>query len=305
MADTFDQRHLIALYSLGLINELPTELGPMPAGEITKEITEDLHRWGIVSTSTGDLTEQAREQVAGIVDYEWALSGIVLLYSERQSVEVDLPGEFLQAGIQYAIRDIPRVTFLIGYRRDTLTTLTLARGRLAVAIDRVLAHGPGGRYRDAAAIVTALLDPSRRWEPYPMDEVAIPAATATVLASDRDADLEEVLDTTTTTLREAQMAPPTMRALRELLSAENVASAEIVLTRRTPQGKRRVKKNSAGVMFFDGGQKRGAVVSYPARAFDGRMWITYESATPEALTRAVTALHKTLDAASTDDLQFL
>lgn len=305
MADTFDQRHLIALNLLGLINELPIELGPMPAVEINREITEDLHRWGIVSTATGDLTEQAKEQVAGIVDYEWALSGIVLLYSERQSVEVDLPGEFLQAGIQYAIRDIPRVTFLIGYRRGTLTTLTLARGRLAVAIDQVLAHGAAGPYRDAAAIISALLDPSGRWKPYPMDEVAIPASTATLLACDRDADLDEVLDTTATTLREAQMAPPTMRALRELLSADNVANAEIVLTRRTPQGKRRVKENAAGVMFFDGEKARGAVVSYPTRAFDGRKWITYESATPEGLTRAVTALHKAVDNASTDDLQFL
>lgn len=304
MANTFDQRHLIALNSLGLINELPIELGPMPIGEITGEISEDLYRWGIV-TPVGALSPQAAEQVAGIVDYEWALSGIVLLYSERQPIEVDLPEEFLQRGFQYSIRDIPRVTFLIGYRQNTLTTLTLARGHLAVAIDRVMADGPDGQYQDAGAIIAALLDPTDEWAPYQMDEVAIPAATATALAADRDADLDEVLESTTTTLLDAQMAQPTVRALNELLSADNVASVEIVLTRRTPQGKRRVKRHSAGVMFFDGDKGRGRVVSYPTRAFDGRTWITYESATPDALTRAVTALHKAHDAAPAADLQRL
>lgn len=301
MANTFDQRHLIALNSLGLINELPVELGPMPVGEISGEISDDLRRWGII-TPTGDLSPQAAEQIAGIVDYEWALSGIVLLYSERQPIEVDLPSEFLDHGFQYSLRDIPRVTFLIGYRQGVLTTLTLARGHLAVAIDRVMADGPTGEYRDAAAIITALLDPSGRWEPYPMEEVAIPAATATALATDRDADLDTVLESTVTTLREAEMGAPAQRALHELLSADNVASAEIVLTRRTPQGKRRAKETSAGVMFFDGDKGRGCVVSYPNRPFDGAKWITYESATPAALTRAVTALHRAQDTAAPADL---
>jgi len=304
MANTFDQRHLIALNSLGLINELPIELGPMPGGEITGEITEDLHRWGII-TASGEMSAEARDQVAGIVDYEWALSGIVLLYSERQPIEVDLPGEFLQAGVQYSIRDIPRVTFLIGYRQGTLTTLTLARGHLAVAIDRVLAPGPNGAHHDAAAIIAALLDPAGRWAPYPMDEVAIPATAATVLARDRSADLDDVLESTTATLREAKMAPPTLRALNELLATNNVATAEIVLTHRTPHGKRRAKETAVGVMFFEGEKRSGTVVSYPTRAFDGRKWITYESATPQALTRAVTALHNAHDAAGHGDLQIL
>ena len=304
MANTFDQRHLIALYSLGLINELPIELGPMPVGEITGEITDDLRRWGII-TSSGELSLQAAEQVAGIVDYEWALSGIVLLYSERQPIEVDLPSEWLDRGIQYSLRDIPRVTFLIGYRQGVLTTLTLARGHLAVAIDRVMADGPTGEYRDAAAIISALLDPSGQWGPYPMDEVAIPAATATALAVDRDADLDTVLESTVDTLREAEMGTPTVRALHDLLSAENVASTEIVLTRRTSQGKRRAKGTAAGVMFFDGDKGRGAVVSYPTRPFDVAKWITYEPATPEALTRAVTALHRAQDTAAPADVQRL
>lgn len=305
MAETFDQRHLIALNIMGLINELPLELGPMPAGDIGPEVADDLRRWGVVDPATGTLTDTAREQLAGIVDYEWALSGIVLLYSERRDVEVDLPQEWLQAGLQYSLRNIPRVTFLIGYRAGTLTTLTMARGHLAVAIDPVRAPGRQPEYTDAAAVLAALLDPSGNWQPYPMDEVAIPAAAAQAAARYRDDDPADVLDTTTEILTVAKMAAPTTRALRELLAADNVASAQVVLTRRTPIGKQRLKNSAIGVMFFDGDTKSGTVVSYPTRAIDGKPWITYQSATPNALTTAVTELHTALNAATPADLHKL
>ena len=52
---------------------------------------------------------------------------------------------------------------------------------------------------------------------------------ATALAVDRDADLDTVLESTVDTLREAEMGTPTVRALHDLLSAENVASAQKAL----------------------------------------------------------------------------
>ncbi len=306
MAERFDQRHLIALNTMGLINELPVELGPMPVSEFGPEIAEDLHRWGVVDPATGGLSAIAEEQLAGVVDYEWALSGIVLLYSERRSVEVELPQEFLQAGLQYSLRDVPRVTFLIGYRDDTLTTLTLARGHLAVAIDEVhhtAATHP--EYHAAAAVVAALLDPAGNWEPYPMDEIAVPAPAARAAARLRTDDLDDVLDTTSDVLNDVNMAAPTTRTLHELLQADNVATAQIVLTRRTAVGKRRRKDSALGVMFFDSPAKSGTVVSYPTRAIDGKPWITYEPATPAALARGITELHAALDTATASDLHRL
>lgn len=305
VAETFDQRHLIALYTAGLINELPQELGPMPVGPVDSEIVNDLHRWGVVDPTTGGLTPAAHTQLAGVVAYDWALSGIVLLYSERRAVEVELPLELLQAGVQYSLRDIPRVTFLIGYRDNTLTTLALARGHLSMAIDTVENHGPHSEYRAAAAVIAALLDPAGRWQPYPMAEVSIPAAAAAAAARPRDHDSREVLDATTTTLTEANMGVPTVRGLTELLAADNVATAQIVLTHRTPAGKRRLDNTAAGVMFFDAPTTSGTVVSYPATAIDRRTWITYQPATLDALTTAVTALHTAHAAATPFELRKL
>ena len=85
-ADVFDQRHLIALYQRGLINELPIELGPMPVFDLGPSVDEDLKRWNIVDPSTNELTEPAQEYFAGLVGYEWAVWGIVLLYNQRTEI---------------------------------------------------------------------------------------------------------------------------------------------------------------------------------------------------------------------------
>ncbi len=212
-ADVFDQRHLIALYQRGLINELPIELGPMPVFDLGPSVDEDLKRWNIVDPSTNELTEPAQEYFAGLVGYEWAVWGIVLLYNQRKEIVSDLPDEFLQYGVQYAIRDVPRASFLIGYREGTFTTATLAAGQLALATDRARSNTDEHRNEAVGQIIMAILDPQKQWKPYPMERISIPATAAEALKRDRTDDTEDVLETTRDGLRDAGMARTTVRGL--------------------------------------------------------------------------------------------
>lgn len=300
-ADVFDQRHLIALYQRGLINELPIELGPMPVFDLGPSVDEDLKRWNIVDPSTNELTEPAQEYFAGLVGYEWAVWGIVLLYNQRMEIVSDLPEEFLQYGVQYAIRDVPRVSFLIGYREGTFTTATLAAGQLALATDRARSNTDEHRNEAVGQIIMAILDPQKQWKPHPMERISIPAAAAEALKRDRTDDTEDVLETTRDGLRDAGMARTTVRGLAELLSQDNVAVSQITISRRAPQGKQTVYHNAMGVMFFVG-EPGGVVVSYPSRGLDGRQWINYEPATPAAMTEAVAALRRGLAKANPEDI---
>jgi hypothetical protein len=298
--DMFDQRHLIALYRRGAINELPLELGPMPVFDLGASVDQDLQRWNIID-SAGALSPAAEELFAGLTSWEWAVWGIVLLYNERKNIVYDLPEELVDYGVRYAIRDVPRVTFLVGYRESTFTTATMSGGRLAIASDRARSVEPDRLNASAGAIINAICDPADAWQPYPMDQFSIPAATADALKRDRDGNVDDVVGATRDGLHEAGMVRTTVNALSELLKQDNVAICQILLTRRTPQGKKTAQNSAAGIMFFTG-EHTGAVVSYPTRAMDGRQWITYESATPAALGRAIGGLHRGLDLAAPDEI---
>lgn len=297
---SFDQRHLIALYSEGLITELPHELGAFPVTDIDKQVRQDLIDWSIVDPATNKLTPPAEEFLAGITNYEWAYSGLLLLYSERQPVTVELPEEFVQAGMQYAVRDIPRVGFLIGYRNQTLTTLVLAAGRITICADRVShCEDPAAISQSVARIILNICDPQRQWNAYPLTKVSIPAAAATALRAGRPDTAEGVqaqVGAARKILREAEMARTTTNELAELLNCENNAAAQITHTLRTPKGKATAVYNAAGLMFFTSPTSQGTVVSYPTRGADGTGWITYEPGSEQALARGLDALRKALSA---------
>ncbi|WP_301155368.1 MULTISPECIES: hypothetical protein [Mycolicibacterium] len=298
----FDQRHLTALYVDGLINELPYELGTFPIVDVDKQVRQDLIDWNIVDPNTGELTAAARQLFSGITDYEWAMSGILLLHNERRPVTAVIPEEFEAMGLQYAIRDTPRVGFLIGHRNDTLTTLTMAGGNIALTEDRV--HKPGDTAladRTVAQIIANLCDPQRQWEPFPMSEVAIPATLASKLATERPGSDEDRRDQATAarlSLKNAKMMPTTVDSLADFMGCDNVASVQATLTVRTPLGKTSAMNNALGVLFFVGPRKKGVVVSYPTRAFDGSGWINYAPATVPMIAKGVAAVRRGLKASN-------
>lgn len=296
----FDQRHLVAMYSEGVINELPYELGTFPIVETSKQVAQDLIDWNIVDPLTRQLTAPAQELFAGVTDYQWALSGVLLLYDERQPVQAVIPEEFETFGLEYAVRDIPRVGFLIGYHDETLTTLTMAGGNITIAADQVRdPSSPSSIDQSIAQIVLNLCDPEKQWQPYPMPEVAIPAETAQALATPRvddEKELAQQVGATRSALSKAKMSAATMDGLTELMRCHNVASAQIGLTERTPLGKRSAMHNALGLLFFVGSSKRGMVVSYPTRSFDGTGWITYTAATPSTIAKGIAELRRGLTA---------
>lgn len=301
--DRFDQRHFIELYRRGLLERLPVELGPMPVFDQGPHLWDDLIRWGVVDGRSGQLVPDAKELFAGVTRYDWAVWGLLLLYNERRAVTADLPDEFLQYGVQYAVRDIPRVPFLVGVRGHTVTTVVLADGEMNIYSDPTCSQRDPELNLQVAKIVMSVLDPGGRWQPYPMPRVSIPAPKQDSVGR-RNADAKDrkrETAATVATLQAAGATPSAAAALGDLLSQDNVALAQITASRRGSTGLETAKSNAAGVMFF-GGTKTGAVVSYPARGFDGRQWVKYEPATPENVSSAIDAIRIGIDAADPSDL---
>ncbi|WP_071289602.1 ESX secretion-associated protein EspG [Mycolicibacterium llatzerense] len=304
--DRFNQKHLIELHRRGLLPTLPLELGPMPFADEGPQIWEDLLRWRIVDGVTGQLCEEAKELFAGLVEYDWATWGIVLLYNQRKEVEFDIPDEFARYGLQYAVRDIPRVTFLIGVRNEHITTAVLTNGRLQIGRDPFVRNREDDVDRQIGSILLRILDPEQRWAPYPMPKVTIPAphSGAAALSSYRTSDADERREgraAVSAGLADRGISQSSRRVIDELLSQDNVANAQITLTRRTAVGKKTSKENGGGIMFF-GGAKTGVVSSYPVKSADNNPWVTYEPGTPESVGNAIAALRKGVDTAGAEDI---
>ncbi|AOS94964.1 hypothetical protein AN480_28390 (plasmid) [Mycobacterium intracellulare subsp. chimaera] len=299
--DQFDQRHLIELHRRGLLERLPMELGPMPIANFGPQLWEDLIRWRIVDGATETLNPEAKKLFDGLINYEWAVWGIVLLYNERRRVVADLPAEFFRFGVQHAVRDIPRVTFLIGVLNQRVTTAVLANGELDISSDPAEGPRPADIQRQIAKILLTVLDPGQKWAPYPMTRVSIPAPDSggRKLSALRNGDPKErkkILSTTTAGLKKAGVTAQTSEVIAELLSQDNPASAQITVTRKTGTGRHTARDNAAGVLFF-GGTKTGVVVSYPTRAPDHEPWVTYEPGSVDGVARAIAALQDGLEAA--------
>ena len=304
--DRFDQRHFIELYRRGLLHTLPLELGPMPIVDLGHELWDDLIRWNVVDGRTGQLVPQAQELFAGIVDYDWALWGLVLLYNERRAITADLPEELFQYGVQYAVRDIPRVPFLIGVRDQRVVTTVVANGEMDISSDPTEGPRDSVRHLQVGRILLSLLDPQRIWEPYPMPRVSIPAphsGDAGVIAP-RNGDpktRKKEVRKTVSALEGAGSSASAAAVIGELLSQDNPARAEITVSRRGTTGVETAANNAIGLLFFSG-TKRGMVVSYPVRSVVGSPWVTYEAATAESVGRAIAAVREGLDIAAPADL---
>ncbi|RAV04384.1 hypothetical protein DQP56_00770 [Mycolicibacter senuensis] len=275
----------------------------MPVFDQGPHLWDDLIRWGVVDGRTSQLVPEAQELFAGVTRYDWAIWGLLLLYNERRPVTADLPEEFLQYGVQYAVRDIPRVPFLVGVSGHTVTTTVLAGGEMNIYSDPTSSQRDAELHLQVGKIVLAILDPGCRWPPYPMARVSIPAPDADSIGR-RNADPKTRKKETSeavATLQAAGAAPSAAAALGDLLSQDNVALAQLTASRRSSTGLETAKSNAAGVMFF-GGTKTGAVVSYPVRGLDGRQWVNYEPATPENVSSAIEALRSGIDMADPDDI---
>ncbi|OHU47219.1 hypothetical protein BKG82_26555 [Mycobacteroides chelonae] len=305
-ADRFDARHLMELFKRGLINEMPAELGPIPIVDTPPSVWEDLVRWNVVDNSTFQFTSDAAKLFSGLVSYEWALWGVVLHNNQRRKVEARLPEEFRQYGVQYAIRDIPRDTFLIAVKGTGITTIvSVAGGHLEIGYDE--ARSSSQVFEHVARIVERIHSPDKdkQWAPYPIKRVSVPWVVSSSLATERTNDpeaLSKSVKATTRGLSLAGMTVKTTKTIEELLQQDNVANVQLCLTVSTPTGRVTALNNSVGVMFFVG-EYEGYAVSYPRRSADGSLWITYEPGSVEAVVTGIAAMRDGLGFAPKEDIR--
>lgn len=300
--DRFTLRHLVEMYSRGFITAVPTELGMIPHAEPDEKYLEDLVRWNVVNGATFTLTPEAQELFRGLITYEWAVWGVVLQYNESVKVSAAIPDELAQYGIQYAIRSVPRASYMLGVNGNKVTTAISGRGDIDISED--YARGSGNVPALAAKILMTILDPEQRFSPYPINPATVPHAVTRKLAGGRSTKPEDRLKE----LKKAQlsmagagMADSTTGVMTELLGLDNVSNAVVAMTRATPTGRAYAHNNATGVLFYlgkqDGETFPGAVVSYPKRGPDGRLWIRYEPADEASLARAIEAMYIGLESA--------
>lgn len=306
----FDMRHLIELYQRKQILGLPYELGVLPEAPPTQQTYLDLIEWGVLDND-GVLTPEAAPQFEGLIDYQWASFGTILLFNERRPVKVDLPTEFFDYGYQHAIRDVPRVTFQIGVRNDHIVTAILNGGQLQLSLDEA-GHDLKSNCARVADFLMKILDPSGEWEPYPMGvpSFVLPAGAINTVLKDKELGPRpgdsEAAGTIATKIGEVMNAAGvesrTNRILDEMLRQEELARVEICLVVRSAVGKRSRWNNAVGLTFLRGKDAQGVAVSYPFTAPDGAMWITWAPATRETLATAIHAQHVLLGEATAEEL---
>lgn len=304
--DRFDVRHLMELFKHDLISEMPAELGPIPIVENPPSVWDDLVRWNVVDNVTFQLTPDAAQLFSGFVSYDWALWGLVLHNNQRRKIEAKLPEEFLQYGVQYAIREIPRDTFLIAAKGTGISTIvSVSGGHLEIGYDEVRSSSKVVEH--AAKIVERIYSPDKdkQWAPYPIKRVSVPWTVSSSLATERTNDPEALSKSVKATARGlalAGMTVKTTKTIEELLRQDNVANVQLCLTVSTPTGKVTALNNAVGVMFFVG-EYEGYAVSYPRRSADGSLWITYEPGSVEALVSGITAMRDGLGFAPMEDIR--
>jgi hypothetical protein len=318
----FDQRHLIRLYQLGLLSELPYELGSMPNFEFGPLLDNDLTRWNVINADR-EFTEEGAELFAGVDKWQWAAWGAVLLYDERPRVQVEIPEDFKDFGIDYAIRDIPLVSFMVTVRDEVVTVLVLNDARMSVTAE----PAEYAIVKQVARIIKKFVDPHEDWKPYPLKSnftVSLDKLTSLAdpehpridpdgpdrieredlhAAADTEADYRDALENSRnksidTATKEAERVKEALggsgfsrtatNSLSELLKVHNSANAQVTVSWRSPTGKVRLDGCATGVLFFDGDDDhRGVVVSWPYRGDDGDLWVTYAPGDEDAYIDAV------------------
>lgn len=194
----------------------------------------------------------------------WSLFGVALLYTlktnAREEFAAHTVGDF---GLRHAVRDIPRVPFIIAVTDTEI--ISAVNAPPALILNRV--PRSGDVYKQVGAVLHDLLDPENNWEPWKGKTVTLPFSTMkemtgnpelSALTDDEDAR-EAQAKAVKDHLMEADFSSTTSRALAELTSYPLSSSVAVNLNYTTHGG--RVTPNvSMGVNFFDGA---GVVVSYP------------------------------------------
>lgn len=181
----FTVSHWHWMAAKSMVRQIPIELGPtfpyLMASEA--QIVRDLTDWGALD-ERGHLTSEAKEMFDAVTGHaELTVFCTVLLYAQRRE-PVQVPAELKPFGVQAAVRDVPRVTFVLGVgKREVVSALI---NNTTVVFNRRLRRDEA--CADAATAVLELLDPTGDWPAYPLKSpIVLPGAVVEQLAADSEA----------------------------------------------------------------------------------------------------------------------
>lgn len=301
----FTVSHWHWLAATGKTRRMPSELGPTFPYLMTSEaqIAHDLTAWGALDAH-GQLTAEAEELFKALTGHaELTVFGTVLLYAQRRD-PVKVPPELAGFGMEAAVRNVPRVTFVIGVTaREVVCALV---NNITVVVTRRLRRAAAAD--DAAVAVRDLLDPEQQWPAYPLSSpVVLSASVVETLAADKDcgklidnepaddaSDAERetnaemrntIRKATRRVLQQARTPAGAQETIAEIATSTTHALAQITASTSEVDVPRGAPAALALVFLRD----RGIVASYPSGSGTVRR-ITYASGTTTGIAAGIKAL---------------
>ena len=294
----FSIHHLVWLQRVGLLTDLPYELGPFPmtldfmgSGKFDARIEEDLEEWGILVKGR-NLHPEAQFLFDAITGHaDWTLWGLVLLYSLKTNAREEFdPQKVDEFGLKHAVRDIPRVPFIIAVTKTEIVTALNAPPRLILhRIPRA-----GDVYKQVGEALRLMLDPEQNWEPWQGKRASLPFKSAKEIAADPELatllDDEDARKKQAAAVKEkllcADFSATTSKVLAEL--TEFPVSSSVVVNINYPTSKGLITPNaSMSVNYFEGA---GIVVSYPVGRDEDTRLLYYVPGDAAAFQTGVKAL---------------
>lgn len=297
----FSIHHLVWLHRFGYLTNLPYELGPFPitldfaaTGQFDKRLREQLTEWGVIDVATNKLTPEAEDLLSALTGFaDWALWGTILLHSLRTNARENFdPGGADDWGLKHAVRDVPRVPFMIAVRnREIITAISTPDALIITRNDRV-----GDVHLQVGRLLHEMLDPTGLWEPWGGPTISVPHLTIKSLAADPSVsslDGDDDPDTRTSrslstknVLTGSDLPPATTKALVELQTHPTTAIVQVSINYNAGHGQV-TPELATGVTFFDGA---GIVVSYAVGRTDETRSIRYVPGDEQGFTAGVKAL---------------
>lgn len=301
----FTVSHWHWLSATNKVRRMPAELGLTFPQLLTSQaqIVHDLTAWGCLDES-GQITDEAKGMFAAVTGHaELTVYGTVLLYAQRRPPS-QVPEELRGFGMEAAVRDVPRVTFVIGVsEREVVCALV---NNISVVFTRRLRRG--GVAADAAAEVLDLLDPQDQWPGYPLaapivlpaavvDQLAADPAASALIDSDPDENADNSVRASDRARREqARKAATSVLASAKTPSGARAAIAEIAgltthalaqITVKTAGSD--VSRGVPGALALSFIRDKGVIASYPSGSGHMRR-VTYVAGTQVGIENGIKAL---------------
>lgn len=286
LADVFSIHHLVWLWRNDHISDAPYELGPWPAsmdfantGKFDARLKADLLKWGIISESTG-LHPDAKKLFEALVgNNEWSLWGTILLYAlKTNATETFDPEGNDEWGLKYAVRDVPRVKFVIAVTEREIITALNAPPQLV--LNRVPRVGPV--HKQVGETFQLMLDPTRGWKPWKGPKASLPWRTVNDLSknpetstmTDDDEGRAAQSAVVKNIMSEIGVSPNTSKVMESLVKLPSSAAVRAAISMTSPRG--RISPDvGLGVTFYDDEDEGGVVVSYPVGKHEATRSIRY------------------------------